>query len=35
MYEICFKINGVKHCVPIPQLVDIDPKPPDPNFPEL
>jgi hypothetical protein len=35
MYEICFNINGVKHCIPIPELINIDLKPPDPNFPEL
>ncbi len=35
MYEICFKINGVEHCIPIPELIAIDLRPPDPNFPEL
>lgn len=35
MYKMCFTINGVNHCFDIPVLIDIDPKPPDPNFPEL
>ncbi len=24
MYEICFKINGVEQCIPIPELIAID-----------
>jgi hypothetical protein len=35
MYEVCFKINGIEHCFPVPELIDIDLKPPDPNFQEL
>jgi hypothetical protein len=33
MYQICFYVNGVKHCVPVPAAIDRDPV--SPNWPEL
>jgi hypothetical protein len=35
MYEICFYINGVKHCIPVPALIGPEIGPINPNYPEL